>query len=150
MEPDPVEVEAGKAYRIWHRSPDFELSGSPWNGHRGLFIELVWGAMVRDYVQVAEDRHWEWLMSHPNCDDIPRFLPGSAVAQHPEVPEHLRDTIAGEWLEDFYVGYAQMLRVGDTLRYHGVDHVVTEEDISTRRMCAFSRGYLPRLWGVEL
>lgn len=142
-----VQVEAGKSYR-WYRT-HAELSGAPWNDHRGLFIELVWGSVVRDRVQVSDESYHDFLVSHPDVAAIPRFLPGSTVAQHPEVPEHLRATIAGEWLEDFYVGYAQMLRVGDVMRYHGVDQVVTEEDIRQRRHCAFSRGYLPRFWGLE-
>ena len=135
------------------------LRGYETNGHPGVFIETVWGSVFRDYpyrprlpAPPGSPNSW------PSGDDIIEQLQHGyhgkryLVTNPPPLLQGLELRLCGEHLQDFYMGDASMLQVGDTMRVlhpFSEDVTVTEEHRAQRHPCAFLRGYLPVFWGVS-
>lgn len=143
------------------------LRGYEANGHPGIFIETVWGSVFRDHphrprlpAPPGSPNSW------PSGDDIIERLQASdspALTRSYQVKgylvtnpmtglQRLERRLRGEHLQDFYMGDASMLRIGDTMRVlhsFSEDVIVTEEHRAARHPCAFLRGHLPVFWGVS-
>ncbi len=147
-------VAEGMNGRTWPEMAGLTLRGYETNSHPGLFIETVWGSRFRDSwrgdVLVRSERMEgmpdRWFSGDEVIKRVQESKPGARVE------EQLARRIAGEHLQDFYLGDASMLPVGATMRVLASvsqDVPVTEEHRAQRHPCAFLRGYLPVFWGFS-